>query len=215
MADLQRKINKLEADLESRDVAIAKLNARVEAMVRENEDMREWSAALAEREQRVQALEKKMEEWEKVREATGAQRLALRSEVQEVESSRRSLEVESAGANGAPSPSTSTLTINAAETSELISLREKHQSTLTELDSVSSKYRDALKEISDLAAQIAEARLNSESSSDVGSELGATNRLAPPSPVPGRRSLTRRETLDGGLTLSPPPKSLGLARVRR
>ena len=50
---------------------------------------------------------------------------------------------------------------------ELRELQEAHTRTLGDLDEVSSKYRDALKEIADLAAQVQEARLLQSEAGDV------------------------------------------------
>lgn len=201
---LRSQVEKLESDLESRDAAVAKLQARVEAMLAEGEDLRQWKDSLAEREKRVQELEQQMEEWEKVRVEAGFERQRLASVVSEVET-RRSLEAE---VNGLPaSPTHSTMTVTPANAPELSQLREKHQSTLAELDSVSTKYRDALKEISDLAAQIAEAKLHSETSSEVSSSETGANRPISRSPKPGRRSVIRRDTSESLSSLAVPAGS--------
>ena len=202
---LRSQVEKLELDLESKDADIAKLHARIEAMFAESEDLRQWKDSLAEREKRVQELERQMEEWERVRAETGLQRQRLASTVSEVETTRRSLEAE---VNGLPaSPTHSTMTITPADASELNQLREKHQTTLAELDAVSAKYRDALKEISDLAGQIAEAKLHSETSSEVSSSEAGTNRPMPRSPKPGRRSVSRRDTSESLSSLVVPAGS--------
>lgn len=198
-------MEKLELDLESKYADIARLQARLDAMFAESEDLRQWKDSLTEREKRVQELERQMDEWEKVRAETGLQRQRLASTVSEVETTRRSLEAE---VNGLPaSPTHSTVTITPTDASELSQLREKHQHTLAELDAVSAKYRDALKEISDLAAQIQEAKLHSETSSEVSSSEAGTSRPMPRSPKPGRRSVSRRDTSDGLSSLAAPPGS--------
>ncbi|KAF8323370.1 kinesin-domain-containing protein [Clavulina sp. PMI_390] len=209
---LRKQVDKFEAALDAKDAAIAKLETRIESMLNESEDMRQWKTSLAEREKRVQELERQMEEWEKVRAETGQHRQRLVSAVSEVESNRRSLEAEVNGATVPASPTHSMMTITPADSSELTTLREKHQSTLTELEEVSSKYRDALTEISDLAAQIAEAKLHSETSSEVGSSDNG-NRPLSRSPRPSHRSISRRQTSESISILNvptlgtPPPPS--------
>lgn len=214
IVSLRAQVEKFEADLDTKDAAISKLQSRVDSMLAESEDMRQWKESLAEREQRVQDLERQMEEWEKVRAETGLHRQRLASAVSDVETTRRSLEAEVNGANLPASPTHSTMTITPADSSELTSLRERHQNTLSELDSVSAKYRDALKEISDLAAQIAEAKLHSETSSEVSSSDAGTGRVVLRSPSSGRRTVSRRETSDSlsslnapALGAAPPPSS--------
>jgi kinesin family protein 4/21/27 len=49
---------------------------------------------------------------------------------------------------------------NSALESQLLVLQQTHTATLADLSSVTAKYREALREISDLAAQIQEAKLN-------------------------------------------------------
>ena len=91
-------------------------------------------------------------------------------------------------------------------------LQQRHSVTLAELEEVTSKYRDALREIADLSAQISEARLNSDTSSEVGSEAGGS-RIVPRTPTTGRRPHSRRETVDTLSALSiPPSPSSGTSR---
>jgi kinesin family protein 4/21/27 len=49
---------------------------------------------------------------------------------------------------------------NPALESQLLALQQTHTATLADLSSITAKYRDALREISDLAAQIQEAKLS-------------------------------------------------------
>jgi kinesin family protein 4/21/27 len=71
-----------------------------------------------------------------------------------------------------------------------VALQQTHAATLADLSSVTAKYRDALQEISDLAAQIQEAKLATIS--------------VPPSPMtdvaieqpPIRRRMTGTRTLE-------------------
>ncbi|KAG9045448.1 hypothetical protein FS837_006291 [Tulasnella sp. UAMH 9824] len=103
---------------------------------------------------------------------------------------------------------------------QLLSLRETHSRTLEDLNGVTSKYRDALREISDLAAQISEIKLHLSqqgpgasmgyaSSGEPGSDAdsgGITPRSARTplngSPVMGAR---RRRTLPRGNSGEPIP----------
>lgn len=214
---LRAQVDKLEQDLDAKNVAFASLQGRMDVFLREREDAESWRQHLDERERRVQELERKMEEWEKVRIETSHERERLNSVVSTVQSARRSLETEVAQKEvgdapqslemSAPSSSTtSTMTVTpqtvatslpdgSAAAADLMTLQATHSSTLTELESVSSKYRDALREISDLAAQIAEAKLHSDTSSEV--DTGEMAREPPKTPTSSRRrAMSRREFSD-------------------
>jgi kinesin family protein 4/21/27 len=186
--------------------------------LRENDDIRKWKEDLAERERRVHDLEKKMEEWERVREETAVQRKRLSNTVSEVETSRKSLEAEVNCIPASPTHSTMTITpevrISDSSTHELLALRETHQRTLAELNSVSTKYHEALKEISDLAAQISEAKLHSETSSEISSPADTSTlggRVLRNSPSPRHRTLSRRESLSA-ISVPPSPNMSPSAR---
>lgn len=223
VVSLRGQVETIEAEMSAKDEAIASLQGRLDVFLREHEDTANWKADLEERELRVQELERKMEEWEKVRADTSNERQRLSSKVQEVAQARQSLEAEVNNhlPNGMdalvpiahlipPSPTTSTHTVKADDGSEphpsqreLSALQLTHSDTLVELEEVSSKYRDALREISDLATQLAEAKMHSEDSSEVGSESGNI-RPMPRSPAGGRRALVRRGTVEGLSALSIP-----------
>ena len=71
---------------------------------------------------------------------------------------------------------------------ELDQLQKTHSDTLGDLAAVTAKYRDALREISDLAAQVTEVKLqlNQDQYSDTSSDVGLPGR-APRTPItPGR-----------------------------
>ena len=65
---------------------------------------------------------------------------------------------------------------------QLTALQQTHQATLTDLSAVTDKYRDALREISDLAAQIQEAKLQSAAALEQPED-----RTEPWVPTPRRR----------------------------
>ena len=198
-------MERLELDLESKYADIARLQARIDAMFAESKDMRQWKDSLSEREKRVQELEQQMEEWEKLHTETGLQHQRLASAVSEVETTHQSLEAE---VNTLPaSPTHSIVMITPTDASELSRLRETHQNPLAELDTVSAKYRDALKEISDLARQIQEAKLHPETSSEVSPSETGTNRPMPCSPKPGHHSVSGCNTYNSLSSLAVPPGS--------
>ncbi|KAF8311679.1 uncharacterized protein EI90DRAFT_3160391 [Cantharellus anzutake] len=219
IVSLRTQIEKLETDLYEKNGMVASLQGRLDNLLREQADAASWKESLAEREKRVEELEKKMEEWEKVRAETAEERRRLSSVVSEVASARQSLEAEVNSIDiprlhlpSSPTTSVSTVHGSSSAEQEVLALQQKHSATLSELEEVSSKYRDALREIADLSAQISEAKLNSETSSEVGSEAGGS-RMVPRTPSTGRRPLPRRETVDGlGILSIPPSPSAGTSR---
>ncbi|KAG8943136.1 hypothetical protein FRC00_011341, partial [Tulasnella sp. 408] len=104
---------------------------------------------------------------------------------------------------------------------QLLSLRETHSRTLGDLNGVTSKYRDALREISDLAAQISEIKLQLSQQGPNGASMGYASSGEPGSdadsgaitPRSGRTPLNgspvmgarRRRTLPRGNSGEPIP----------
>lgn len=213
---MRAHIDNMEAELEKRTADLNNLQSRLDVILREREDMESWKSMLDEREKKVQALELQMEEWEKVRKEAALERERLGSVVGDVESARESLRVAATDSetssplsahpglpltNGESAPSTETETEpSPALRLEYLTLQTTHSETLTELNMVSTKYRDALREISDLAAQIAEVKLQTSdtASDDLGSDAGSVGR-APrtPTSVGRRRQLTRNLSESG------------------
>lgn len=181
---LQQTVERLEKEVDQRRDEVEVLQSRLETLRLDGEG---WRTDLEERERRVRELEERMEDWERKRQDAGATRTRLGNVVNEVAQARRSLEVDLKSApamgvadadaeaspvhhNGMPLPEetdgslTSTTPTpadpDAALQSQFFALQETHNATLTDLSTVTSKYRDALREISDLAAQIQEAKLN-------------------------------------------------------
>jgi chromosome segregation ATPase len=178
---LQRTTEHLEKECERRQDEVEMLKSRLEALRQDGES---WRTDLEEREKRVKGLELKMLEWQRKKSDAGDARIRLGNVVGEVASARRTLEIDitntPASTNGTPSPSSAVgptpgplaseisqgsdapgeNTQNAALESQLVALQQTHTATLADLSSVTAKYRDALREISDLAAQIQEAKLN-------------------------------------------------------
>ncbi|KAL0565629.1 hypothetical protein V5O48_016394 [Marasmius crinis-equi] len=86
-----------------------------------------------------------------------------------------------------PPPRPKSPSQSAAIEQQFLALQQTHQATLADLSSVTNKYRDALREISDLAAQIQEAKLGSiNGNSDAMSE--ATTDSESPNPPSNERS---------------------------
>ena len=178
---LQRTVETLEKECERRQDEAEMLKSRLEALRQDGEG---WRTDLEERERRVKELELKMLEWEKKKIDAGDARIRLGNVVGEVASARRNLEIDTTNTppstNGSPSPlsvvgpnagplaseiiqvvdTTGENTQDPALRGQLLALQQTHTATLADLSSVTAKYRDALREISDLAAQIQEAKLN-------------------------------------------------------
>ncbi|KAL5511327.1 hypothetical protein ACEPAH_4543 [Sanghuangporus vaninii] len=189
--NLRAQVEKLENDSEAKQREVEILQARLDSILQDGDS---WRSDLEDREKRVRDLEVRMEEWQAKRLEANSDRARLGDINAEVQKARRSLEVDMAQAAKA-------IKIVHTESSDaedeqgdkgdeslhhqLKSLRETHAATLADLSSVTSKYRDALKEISDLAAQINEIKLGSPDGSDSperASETQVTRRR------PGMRS---------------------------
>jgi chromosome segregation ATPase len=183
---LQQTIEKLEQESERRRNEAVVLQTRLDNLTRDGES---WRTDLEMRERKVKELETKMEEWERKRKDAGEERVRLGSVVGEVAEARKSLEAVN-GALDTHSTNSGTSTPNRADLSlenQLVALQQTHTATLADLSSVTVKYRDALREISDLAAQIQEAKL---SSSPAGS--------LPDSPEKGVELFLPRRRMAGG-----------------
>jgi kinesin family protein 4/21/27 len=178
---LQQTVEILEKECDNRQDEVKLLKSRLEALRQDGEN---WRTDLEGREKRVKELELKMLEWERKKKDAGDARIRLGNVVDEVASARRTLEIDvtntPTSSNGTPSPSSaigptarplaseisqepdppSEDTQDPALESQLLALQQTHTATLADLSSVTAKYRDALREISDLAAQIQEAKLN-------------------------------------------------------
>ncbi|OCB86667.1 kinesin [Sanghuangporus baumii] len=195
--NLRAQVEKLENDSEAKQREVEILQARLDSILQDGES---WRSDLEDREKRVRDLEVRMEEWQARRLEANNDRARLGDINAEVQKARRSLEVDMAQAAKA-------IKIVHTESSDaedeqgddgdeslhhqLKSLRETHAATLADLSSVTSKYRDALKEISDLAAQINEIKLGSPDGSDSperASETPVTRRR------PGMRSREPNDT---------------------
>lgn len=157
---LQQTVQRLEADCERRRDEVKILQTRLENMT---SDGTSWRSDLELREQKLKELESKMAEWELKRQEAGEQRVRLGAVVGEVALARKSMESLNAdGTSGFVTPVSempSPLDGDLSTEAQLTSLRQTHTATLADLSSVTSKYRDSLREISDLAAQIQEAKL--------------------------------------------------------
>ncbi|KNZ78457.1 Kinesin-like protein KIF27 [Termitomyces sp. J132] len=171
---LQRIVERLENECDRRQDEVKSLNSRLEAL---REDGNNWRSDLEERERKVKELETRMAEWEAKKKEAYDVRTRLGGVVDEVASAKKSLEI-----NVANTPQTSEgVTSNppaeqlaevltqpsipgSALEKQLLALQQTHTATLADLSVITAKYRDALREISDLAAQIQEAKLNNPES---------------------------------------------------
>jgi chromosome segregation ATPase len=191
---LQQNVEELEKECERRRNEIETLQTRLETFRQDGEN---WRSDLEAREFKVKQLEEKMLEWEQKRKDAAESRLRLGEVVEEVVSARKSLELDLANAPSlanasecpqtlsdlAPSPSSppeaneKEMPSTPSEIAQLLALQQTHTATLADLSSVTTKYRDALREISDLAAQIQEAKLSSLSIAESSSDSLDTDKL--------------------------------------
>jgi hypothetical protein len=127
-----------------------------------------------------------MAEWEEKKKEAGETRMRLGGVVAEVVSAKKSIEDLSSKSTSlagssvdllAGATTQATIIEEISEPSEdnsaqFLALQQTHTATLADLSTVTSKYRDALREISDLAAQLEEAKLGSPTiPEDVPSEV--------------------------------------------
>ena len=161
---LREHVEKLERESERRQDEARVLQDRLEGL---KKDGQSWRTDLEERERKVLELEAKMEEWQAKKKEAGEAWERLGNVASEVQQERNRLEakVATSGSNSASGTSTPKEPDLALE-NQLVSLQQAHTATLADLSSITAKYRDALREISDLAAQIQEAKLNNASLTD-------------------------------------------------
>ncbi|CEL63802.1 Kinesin-like protein KIF21A OS=Mus musculus GN=Kif21a PE=1 SV=2 [Rhizoctonia solani AG-1 IB] len=148
MFKLERELAQSRERCKTMDSLVETLRAEREA---ERRDRNEWSKMLEAREKKVEELEGRMAEVEKMRVELQSERERLGNAVGGVERARRSIEFSSPVINGSGESS--------IVSEELEQLRKNHAETLQELNAVNSRYQDALHDISDLYAQINEAKL--------------------------------------------------------
>ncbi|KAH0830717.1 kinesin-domain-containing protein [Lanmaoa asiatica] len=154
---LQQTITRLENESERRSQEVAALQARLENL---EQDGTSWRTDLEEREKKVKDLELKMEEWERRKKEANEDRVRLNGMVGEVEQAKRSLQdLNKTDGSSSSGVSTPAAAVDLSVENQLIALQQTHAATLTDLSSVTVKYRNALQEIADLAAQIQEAKL--------------------------------------------------------
>ncbi|KAL4248822.1 TRAFAC class myosin-kinesin ATPase superfamily protein [Abortiporus biennis] len=158
---LRATVEKLEQEAQRRRNEAEALQLRLESLTQDGQN---WRNDLEERERKVRALELKMEEWETKRKEAGEQRERLGDLVDEVAKARKNLEAGVASkvneSSQTPSEVSSIHEADDSLESQLVALQQTHTATLADLSSVSAKYRDALREIADLAAQLQEAKVN-------------------------------------------------------
>jgi kinesin family protein 4/21/27 len=164
---LRGHVETLELDCERRRDEARVLQERLEGLKKDGES---WRTDLEERERKVRELEAKMEEWKEKKKEAGEAWERLGGVASEVQQERKRLEFDLAKAASSGSSSVSgTSTPGELESgleNQLVALQQAHTATLADLSSVTAKYRDALSEISDLAAQIQEAKLGNPALTD-------------------------------------------------
>lgn len=187
--DLQRTVEKLEQECERRRNEVDLLQSQLQALRTDGES---WRSDLEERERKVRDLEEKMEEWERKKQEAGDARVRLGGVVDEVATARRSLQLDLAQkppVKGEDPSSQSSVDspggpLDSSVESQLLALQQTHTATLADLSSVTAKYRDALREISDLAAQIQEAKLSGVSAPEPSNSESPTTESERPIDIP-------------------------------
>ena len=153
---LQQTIAQLESESEKRTQEVAALQARLEHL---EQDGASWRTDLEGREMKVKDLELKMVEWERKKKEANEDRVRLSGMVGEVEQAKRSLQdlnkTDGSSSSGVSTPASVDLSVE----NQFIALQQTHTATLADLSTVTAKYRDALQEIADLAAQVEESKL--------------------------------------------------------
>jgi len=169
---LQQSVEQLEQECDKRRGEADVLQFKLDALQQDGDG---WRADLEKREKRVFELEQKMVEWEQKKKEAGETRIRLENVVEEVVTTKKDLEGLSSSPTSIDAPTneltaeitpqgTTSVVISQPEqdmTPQYLALQQTHTATLADLSAVSSKYRDALREISDLAAQLDEAKLGS------------------------------------------------------
>lgn len=189
---LRASVENLEQEVHRRQEEVDSLKTRLDSLT---QDGQSWRTDLEQREKTVRELEMKMQEWEAKRREVGEERDRLGGLVDEVAKARQMLEVTKVNGNSQTPSETSSINgviddSNSIE-SQLVALQQTHTATLADLSSVSSKYRDALREIADLAAQLQEAKVNAPPSAPL-SELSESPERGDNSPTESPSPRTRR-----------------------
>ena len=180
---LQQAVEVSEKECERRQEQVETIQRRLESFKLDGEN---WRSDLEAREAKVKQLEEKMREWEQRRKETEETRLRLGGVVGEVELAKRHLEIDISNASStvssvSPSPGSeypppmplqldshdAVGATNRELEKQFLELQQTHTATLADLASITGKYRDALREISDLAAQIQETKLSNPSIAEV------------------------------------------------
>ena len=188
---LQQTVEQLEEECEARREDVKTLQSRLEQLQRDGQG---WRADLEEREKKIQKMEVEFKEREEALKAMAENRERLGIIVNDVSEARRNLEVASI-----KSEASSIHTPDNPVEEQLVALQQTHTATLADLSSVSAKYRDALREIADLAAQLQEAKVNASIPPTPMSESPER----PTEVTSPRRRMTRgmsKDGLDGPLT---------------
>jgi len=204
---LQSSVEQLEQECDKRRGEVDVLQFKLDAL---QQDGNGWRADLEKREKRVLELEQKMAEWEQKKKEAEEARICLENVVEEVVTTKKDLESPSSSPTSTDAPTNElTMEITPQETTstvapqpeqdrtpQYLALQQSHTATLADLSAISSKYRDALREISDLAAQLDEVKLESPTiaEEEPAAELTAVER--PESLQIRRRNLNGRHRED-------------------
>lgn len=162
---LQQTVERYENESEARREEVETLQLRLRNL---QTDGTSWKSDLEQREIKVRELEQKMLAWEQKKQDAGAERDRLGVVVGSVAAAREGLSSASTDSLSVPSRSESSSPnrMDLSSEHQLLNLQETHTATLADLSSVTAKYRDALREISDLNAQLQEVKAGGVSGED-------------------------------------------------
>jgi DNA repair exonuclease SbcCD ATPase subunit len=178
---LRRAVEEAENVAHTREEQVKDLEKKLDLMKGDEEG---WRSDLEVRENKVRELEAQLREWEARKEDAIRDRSRLGDLIVGVEDAKRDLDSSTKGS----SPVEESLSVVNGQTTHDAQLEDKykeleetHTATLADLSTVTDKYRDALREISDLAVQLQEAKLNQHSHSNTNSvsDHGEMNSNAP------------------------------------
>jgi DNA repair exonuclease SbcCD ATPase subunit len=206
IVELEARLTKSEESILDLQQAVAQAESLAEQHFRDAQaleqklalltsDEQGWRSELEQREEKVKALEAQMKEWESIRNEAALQREKMGNLVSGVEEAKKELDVSSRPSSSLGRTRPSSPVPTAADLAQLQILKETHAATLLDLENVTAKYKDALHEITDLAAQLDEAKL--QGSID-GAPLTFSVRDASLPSMTGRRkaSINRRDSND-------------------
>jgi len=196
---LRATVEKFELEADARRSEVELLQSRLEALKTDGDG---WRSELEARERKVADLERQLLAWEERLTEAGIDRERLGELMNGVEQAKTDLEINIAKVRESSSAQNGEASSPVELQDQLVSLQQTHTATLADLSVVSSKYRDALREISELAERISVAKLQKDDDTD---NLDSPNEEPPVRRRRGTLSSSRpRDGAENG-TITPSP----------